>query len=175
MTELVACSYRLLRSLLLERDKEPSVPCLPPPNQPRSPETKPFDWDGQEAVPGRLIGKVQGWNRYWNLLTTWARLPFGPHKRLLAPLQENSEERSLTGWKRRKRRKSDCFVGAETRISYGLEYMLMMRLSNQGEVRLPLTATLIPTILSTTRFDQIIILNNSFSSFLTVNHKWKCK
>lgn len=47
MSESIARCYRLLRSLILELDKEPSVPhtvpSLPPPNQPWAQETKPFD------------------------------------------------------------------------------------------------------------------------------------
>lgn len=63
MSEFIARSYRLLRSLILERDKEPSVPhtvpSLPPPNQPWAQETKPFDWEEQGAVLARLIGRVR--------------------------------------------------------------------------------------------------------------------
>lgn len=108
MSEFVACSYRLLRSLILERDKEPSVPrtvpSLPPHNQPWSRETKPFDWGRTRSSAGLSDWQSQDWDRYWNLLTTWAQLPFGPHNRLLARLQENPEESSLTGQKRRKKK-----------------------------------------------------------------------
>ncbi len=62
MSEFFACSYRLLRSLGLEQDKEPSVPhtvpSLPPPNQPWAQETKPFDGEEQDALHARLIGRV---------------------------------------------------------------------------------------------------------------------
>lgn len=129
MSEFVACSYRLLRSLILERDKEPSVPCtvpsLPPHNQPWSRETKPFDWDGQGAVQGRLIGRVK---TEIGIEIFWQRGPnslLASHNRLLAQLQGNPEESSFTGQNRRKRRKSDSLVGAESLISDGLEYMLM--------------------------------------------------
>lgn len=62
MSEFIACSYRLLRSLVLELDKEPSVPrtvpSLPPPNQPWARETKPFDGEEQGAMLACLIGRV---------------------------------------------------------------------------------------------------------------------
>lgn len=91
MSEFIAHSYRLLRSLVLEWDKEPSVPhivhSLPPPNQAWAQETKPFDGEEQGALLACLIGRPRieiGIETIHNggLTAVWpTQMPFSPAPR----------------------------------------------------------------------------------------------
>lgn len=109
MSEFIAHNYRLLRSPVLERDKEPSVPhivhSLPPPNQPWAQETKPFGGEEQGAMRARLIAGVMieiGIETIYNeglAAICPTQMPFSP-----APREFRSKFSSEEG------KESGCFI-----------------------------------------------------------------